>query len=148
MSCLSEMVICVQKVYFFFFLFLILYFLGKLVNGRVLYVVHRRLTEKDSSRDPTHIDKLNLWRCAVCNRADFNDISEVWTHTQKGDCPGIPVGVKVRLDNNLMGFVSAKNISDNSTASSNATQRLLVFFVALYKVLKYNISIFKFLAGA
>lgn len=103
--------------------------LGKLVNGRVLYVVYRRPNEKDTKGEPTYNDKLNLWRCAFCKRSDFNDISEVWNHTQKGNCPGIPVGVKIKLDNHLMGFVSVKNISDNSDMSSNPTQRLLVFFI-------------------
>lgn len=91
----------------------------------MLYIVHRKPNEKDQG-NPKHNAEKNTWECGFCRRADFLGTNDVWTHTDKGQCPGVPVGAKIRLDNGLIGFVGIKNISDNIDSARNPGQRLIV----------------------
>jgi S1 RNA binding domain len=40
-------------------------------------------------------------------------LRQVWNHFDSGTCPGKAVGVKIRLDNGVTGFVAIKNLSDS-----------------------------------
>jgi len=49
------------------------------------------------------------------------------------ECPGVPVGLRVRLDNGLMGFVGMRNISDQSEKITDPTKlfkvnKIIIFF--------------------
>ena len=44
-------------------------------------------------------------------------LTQVWNHFDAGECPGQSVGVKTRLDNGVMGFISVKNISDKHVST-------------------------------
>ncbi|VDO79503.1 unnamed protein product [Heligmosomoides polygyrus] len=46
--------------------------------------------------------------------------------TRKGGCPGIPVGIKVRLDNGIHGFIPNKMISDKPESFKNPLERVKV----------------------
>lgn len=37
---------------------------------------------------------------------------KVWNHFDAGACPGQAVGIRVRLDNGLSGYIHVKNLSD------------------------------------
>uniref|UniRef100_A0A915EEF5 S1 motif domain-containing protein n=1 Tax=Ditylenchus dipsaci TaxID=166011 RepID=A0A915EEF5_9BILA len=112
---------------------------GKLVNGRILFVVHRKPGEKDTaSRQPKHNNQRNTWECDFCKRDDFTDISQVWSHTDNKECQGIPVGVKVRLDNGILGFVGLKNISDTPDSFRNPAQRLVPGRDQVFRVMSFN----------
>lgn len=50
------------------------------------------------------------------NPCNYNHIS--------GSCPGQAVGVRVRLDNGISGFIATKNISDSKVA--NPEERIKV----------------------
>lgn len=43
---------------------------------------------------------------------DFPELSDVWEHFDAQECPGTSIGVKLRLDNGLYGFIHIKNLSD------------------------------------
>ena len=38
---------------------------------------------------------------------------QVWNHFDAGTCPGKAVGVRIRLDNGVQGFIAIKNLSDS-----------------------------------
>lgn len=42
---------------------------------------------------------------------------QVWTHLDNGSCPGQAVGVRVRHDNSISGFIPTKMISDKHIKS-------------------------------
>jgi hypothetical protein len=43
-------------------------------------------------------------------------------YTSRRECPGVPVGLRVKLENGLMGFVGMKNISDRSEKITDPTK--------------------------
>ena len=58
----------------------------------------------------------------------------MWNHFDAGTCPGKAVGVRVRLDNGVMGFIGIKNLSDSPVINpaervqqSNYFKKLLQF---------------------
>merc|ERR1719474_295423 len=55
----------------------------------------------------------NAWQCPFCGQDDFPELTEVWNHFDAGTCPGKAVGVKIRLDNGVAGFIQVKNLSDS-----------------------------------
>ena len=54
----------------------------------------------------------NLWQCPFCGKDDFPELTEVWNHFDADTCPGKAVGIRVRLDNGVTGFIPMKNLSD------------------------------------
>ena len=83
---------------------------------QVVAIIRRRSNQDDLSANPP-VQLQHGWRCQLCERSDFFGLSDVYGHVNDGKCMGKAVGVKVRLDNGLMGFISAKNISDKPTVS-------------------------------
>lgn len=49
---------------------------------------------------------------------------QVWSHFDGGGCPGQAMGVRVRLDNGIAGFIPTKMISDKHV--SNPEERVKV----------------------
>jgi transcription elongation factor SPT6 len=45
--------------------------------------------------------------------------SQVWNHFDAGGCPGQAVGVRVRLDNGITGYIHIKNLSDKHVTDPN-----------------------------
>ena len=56
----------------------------------------------------------NTWTCPFCGQDDFPELAEVWNHFDTGECPGKAVGVRIRLDNGVAGFIPLKNLSDST----------------------------------
>ena len=52
----------------------------------------------------------NAWQCPFCGQDDFPELTEVWNHFDAGNCPGKAVGVRIRLDNGVAGFIPLKVI--------------------------------------
>lgn len=65
---------------------------------------------------------------------------QVWSHFDAGDCPGSPIGIKVRLENNLAGFIHTKNISDKDVR--NPEERVKVGMTVHARILKIDIEKF------
>lgn len=42
----------------------------------------------------------------------FPAFLQVWNHFDAGGCPGQAVGVRIRLDNGVSGYIHIKNLSD------------------------------------
>lgn len=88
-------------------------FIGKMVTCVVSGFAYRKPSrEALDQANPVRNDDTNLWQCPFCLQDNFPDLSEVWTHFDNGSCAGEAVGVRVRLDNGILGFIANKNISD------------------------------------
>ncbi|XP_065055472.1 transcription elongation factor SPT6-like isoform X2 [Rhopilema esculentum] len=88
-------------------------FVGKMVTCIVTGFAYRKPSrEALDQANPVRNDDTNLWQCPFCLKDNFPDLSEVWTHFDNGSCAGEAVGVRVRLDNGISGFISNRNISD------------------------------------
>ncbi|CAG0922503.1 unnamed protein product [Notodromas monacha] len=89
---------------------------GRLQLGHVVGIAHRKHNARgddlQQQQQPTRLDS-GLWRCQFCLRSDFPELSEVWTHLDLGQCPGRAVGVRLRLENGIPGFIPIKNLSDS-----------------------------------
>ena len=59
----------------------------------------------------------NTWQCPFCGQDDFPELNEVWNHFDVGMCPGKSQGVKIRLDNEIAGFIRLKDLSDSEVVS-------------------------------
>lgn len=62
---------------------------------------------------PVRDEDTGLWQCPFCNRKDFTELSEAWSHFDANQCPGASVGVKTRLDSGITGFIHLRNLSDS-----------------------------------
>lgn len=51
----------------------------------------------------------------------------MWGHIDDGSCPGQGIGVRTRLENGLIGFILAKNLSDKPV--DNPEERVQVSFL-------------------
>ena len=88
-------------------------FVGKLIQCRVIYFSHRKPRgDQLDNANPVRNEESGLWKCPFCMKSDFPELSDVWNHFDAGDCPGQAIGIKVRVDSNIVGFISIKNLSD------------------------------------
>ena len=89
---------------------------GKLVVGEIRGLQHGRRPQEDP-RQPER-DNDGNWRCCYCRRSDFEDINDVYDHYSR-ECPGPPLGYRVRLENGFFGMVFWKNLSDDLDSIKN-----------------------------
>ena len=66
---------------------------------------------------------------------------QVWQHFDDGCCPGESIGVRVRLENGLSGFIHTRNLSDKhvSAPEERVDTCELVELTKLLKRIKYYI---------
>lgn len=89
------------------------FYIGKLLLTTVMSFVHRKPQgEQLDNADPEENAETGLWKCPFCLKDDFPELSEVWNHFDAGACPGQASGIKVSLDNGLIGYIHLKNLSD------------------------------------
>ncbi|KIH61794.1 S1 RNA binding domain protein [Ancylostoma duodenale] len=73
------------------------------------------------------IQESEYWECSFCRMPIISN--KLYEHLQirdsrKGGCPGIPVGIRVRLDNGISGFIPNKMISDKPESFKNPLERV------------------------
>ncbi|CAL1273727.1 unnamed protein product [Larinioides sclopetarius] len=95
------------------------FYIGKMVLVAVTGFA-RRKARKDQleNANPIRHDETGLWQCPFCLKKDFPELSDVWSHFDNESCPGQAMGVKVRLDNGISGFIPTKMISDKHITSA------------------------------
>lgn len=112
-------------------------FRGKLVMGKVVRVTRKKPTpEQLDQANPVRNEETGHWKCPFCNKSDFPELSEVWNHFDAGSCPGQPIGINVRLDNGLFGFVPLKFISDKEV--TDPEERIQIGMTIHCRVMKVN----------
>lgn len=52
---------------------------------------------------------------------------QVWSHLDSGECPGKAVGVRVRLENGIAGFIPTDKLSDKTV--TNPEERVQVSYI-------------------
>ncbi|VDO47844.1 unnamed protein product [Haemonchus placei] len=73
------------------------------------------------------IQESEYWECSFCRMPIISN--KLYEHLEikdarKGGCPGIPVGIRVRLDNGISGFIPNKMISDKPESFKNPLERV------------------------
>lgn len=97
--------------------------------------------EQLDEANPVRNEETGLWQCPFCQKKDFPELSEVWSHFDAGNCPGSAVGVKVRLDNSVSGFIPTKMISDKQV--TNPEDRVKIGQTLHCRITKIDIDRFQ-----
>lgn len=90
--------------------------MGKLVLVRVINVMWRKPKQEQIDQAQPARNEEGKWSCSFCQRSDFTQLNEVWNHLDSSECKGIPLGVKVKLDNGLLGTITNKFLSDGEVS--------------------------------
>lgn len=89
------------------------FYVGKMLTATVSGISHKKpSSEQLDGANPARNDETGKWQCPFCVKNDFDELADVWEHFDAQECPGTSVGVKLRLDNGLFGFIHIKNLSD------------------------------------
>lgn len=89
------------------------FYVGKMLSATVIGISHKKpSSEQLDGANPARNDETGRWQCPFCVKNDFPELSDVWEHFDAQECPGTSVGVRLRLDNGLLGFIYIKNLSD------------------------------------
>ncbi|CAL4068292.1 unnamed protein product [Meganyctiphanes norvegica] len=112
------------------------FYVGKMVQVTVINFVHRKPRgDQLDNANPVRNEDTGLWQCPFCLKNDFPELSEVWNHFDAGDCPGQAIGIRVRLDNGISGFINIKNLSDKTvTNPAERVKRNGLIFVRIMKI--------------
>ncbi|KAK6047978.1 S1 RNA binding domain protein, partial [Cooperia oncophora] len=105
----------------------------KRVCGVVIGVQFKRIPEDQRAayisgqEHMQRIQESEYWECSFCRMPIISN--KLYEHLQikdsrKGGCPGIPVGIKVKLDNGINGFIPNKMISDKPESFKNPLERV------------------------
>lgn len=114
---------------------------GKMVLAKVIGIVHKKPQgEQLDNANPDRNPETGLWQCPFCLKNDFPELAEVWNHFDAKTCPGQPFGVKIALDNGLIGFIHLKNLSDKHV--TNPEERVQVGQAIHCRVIKIDIERF------
>ncbi|XP_044595292.1 transcription elongation factor SPT6-like [Cotesia glomerata] len=88
------------------------FYVGKLVQATVVGFHYKKPKGKKLDQsNPIKNNETETWQCPFCLNKDFLELSEVWSHFDSNKCPGKAVGVRLRLENGLSGYIHLKNLS-------------------------------------
>ncbi|CAI4228912.1 unnamed protein product [Auanema sp. JU1783] len=101
---------------------------GRRVLGTVIGVQYKKLSEEERMDESHNRNSANMLVCKHCHTS-FHEMKELWTHTSNkdtrfGGCPGVPAGVKIRLENDVLGFIPNKMLSDNPESFKNPLEKV------------------------
>ncbi|XP_076670314.1 transcription elongation factor SPT6 isoform X2 [Andrena cerasifolii] len=117
------------------------FYVGKLILATVIGISRRKPQgEQLDQANPVRNDETGLWQCPFCLKNDFPELSEVWNHFDAGACPGKAIGVRLRLDNGISGYIHVKNLSDKHVA--NPEERVHVGQVIHCRIIKIEVERF------
>ncbi|GIX89469.1 transcription elongation factor SPT6 [Caerostris darwini] len=117
------------------------FYIGKMVFVTVTGIA-RRKARKDQleNANPIRNEETGLWQCPFCLKRDFPELSDVWSHFDNESCPGQAMGVRVRLDNGISGFIPTKMLSDKHV--NNPEDRVKIGMTMHARVTKIDIERF------
>ncbi|EFX73665.1 hypothetical protein DAPPUDRAFT_57945, partial [Daphnia pulex] len=94
------------------------FFIGKMVLATVTGFQRRKPKREELRRaNPNRNEATDLWQCPFCLQNDFSDLAEVWNHLDAGSCSGQAIGVRIRLENGLSGYLPVKCLSDSEVTN-------------------------------
>uniref|UniRef100_A0A1I7XT04 Suppressor of Ty 6 homolog n=1 Tax=Heterorhabditis bacteriophora TaxID=37862 RepID=A0A1I7XT04_HETBA len=105
------------------------------VCGTVIGVQYKRIPDDqrtayiNGEQHMQRIGETTFWECSFCRTPCTS--SDLYEHiqntdTRTGGCPGIPVGIRVRLENGINGFIPNKMISDRPESFKNPLERVKI----------------------
>ncbi|XP_050511669.1 transcription elongation factor SPT6 isoform X2 [Diabrotica virgifera virgifera] len=117
------------------------FYIGKMVTSTVFGIARRKpKSDQLDQANPVRNDETGLWQCPFCLKNDFPELSDVWNHFDAGACPGQATGVKLRLDNGILGYIYIKNISDKPVA--NPEERVGIGQLIHCRIIKIDVEKF------
>ncbi|CAN7987050.1 unnamed protein product [Ixodes hexagonus] len=117
------------------------FYIGKMVTCQVVGIARRKPHGQQLDQaNPIRNDETGLWQCPFCLKNDFPELSEVWNHFDAGSCPGQSMGVRVRLDNGVSGFIHIRFISDKKV--TNPEERVRPGMILHCRIIKIDIDRF------
>lgn len=117
------------------------FYIGKMILATVIGIQHRKPQhEQLDNANPVRNDETGLWQCPFCLKNDFPELSEVWNHFDAEACPGKAVGVKLRLDNGIQGYIHIKNLSDKHV--NNPEERVRTSQIIHCRITKIDVTRF------
>jgi len=99
------------------------FYIGKLLQVKVIYFDYKK-PQGEELDQAAPVRKGDRWQCPFCGQDNFLELTDVWNHFDAGTCPGKAVGVKVRLDNGVTGYVNMKNLSDSTVLNPEERVRV------------------------
>ncbi|XP_078492453.1 transcription elongation factor SPT6 [Ciona intestinalis] len=115
---------------------------GKMITCRVTGIAHRRpKSEQLDQAEPHKDEETGMWNCSFCKTGGFAELSEVWAHLDNGECLGRAVGVKVRLEGGITGFIPTDKLSDKPV--SNPEERVHIGMTIHCRITKIDIERFQ-----
>uniref|UniRef100_A0A5K3FBK3 Transcription elongation factor spt6 n=2 Tax=Mesocestoides corti TaxID=53468 RepID=A0A5K3FBK3_MESCO len=117
---------------------------GSLVDCQVLSIATRKpRPEQLDQANPSRNEATGLWRCPFCKQDNFQQLNEMWAHFDSNDCPGQPVGLRVRLENGIFGFIPIRFIDPpvEKTLDSVQPGSILQARVTKIDVTKFNVEL-------
>ena len=110
---------------------------GKLIQCKVSHFAYRKPHgDQMDNANPVRNEDTGLWKCPFCMKSDFPEVSDVWNHFDAIECPGQTVGIHVRIDPNIMGFIRVANLSDKPV--TNPSERVKVGSLIYARVIKID----------
>ena len=101
------------------------FFVGKLIEAVVTGFAYKKpQAEELDQAAPVRNGEDGMWQCPFCGLDTFVELGDVWNHFDANTCPGKAVGVKVRLDNGISGFIPMKNLSDSNVLNPEERVRV------------------------
>ena len=89
-------------------------FLGKMLEVTVVALVSRFPNDESHQKmGSLERSENGRWKCPFCNMDHFLEIQDVWNHFDSKKCDGKVIGVRVKLENGMLGFILTKYLSDN-----------------------------------
>ena len=117
------------------------FYVGKLTMATVVGISHKKPQgEQLDQANPVRNDETGLWQCPFCLKNDFPELSEVWNHFDAGSCPGKAIGIRLRLDNGVSGYIHIKNLSDKHVA--NPEERVGIGQIIHCRIIKIEVERF------
>lgn len=114
---------------------------GKLILATVVGISRRKPQgDQLDQANPVRNDETGLWQCPFCLKNDFPELSEVWNHFDAGSCPGKAIGIRLRLDNGISGYIHIKNLSDKHVA--NPEERVGLGQIIHCRIIKIEVEKF------
>lgn len=105
---------------------------GFITQCRVYAIARRKPKGDEPDIQPKRNEETGMWQCPLCLRDNFPELSEIWNHFDTtGSCPGQAVGIRVRLDNGMSGFIATKNISDSRITNPEDRIKVSYFFYSV-----------------
>lgn len=117
------------------------FYIGKMITCQVVGIARRKPHGQQLDQaNPIRNDETGLWQCPFCLKNDFPELSEVWNHFDAGSCPGQSMGVRVRIDNGVSGFIHIRFISDKKV--TNPEERVRPGMILHCRIIKIDIERF------